>query len=491
VKRGLDNWRVVVDRARDAAQGVLRAVRLRRQRGSGSTRRATRVVVWERVGEGWRVLEGEVGGAAPVVLRAASVTGPEQGDSGDLTGAEGILVVHSDRFVCRTLDVPPASEQEIGQMLSLRLETELPYGVSEAEWAFRRLDDAAAGVPRALAFAVPAADVQEGERLLRACGRSVGAVEASVAALAQVAATAAPDACVVWVEDARAELAVVHGSAMLYGRSLRLRGGGRQDLARLAGEVEQSVQHCAFRLGRPAPREALVVGQPDQACGLVAALSERGMLSARLAGPPGGLEFGPEAGEPGRVFTEFAACVGALVAAHRRAVGAGAAAPALRSREERAEAPARGRLAVIAAVDAVLLAMVIGGAFGVRVSSLHAVTTALQKARSSLTGADRVEEEVKILQSERTRQRSVADLLLGLCEALPEGIAISDLNIDSKGSVTVQGRAPSVEAAAAGASALGAGGMFTDAKLWQVSQQKEGLVFRITCSVAGGGPSKR
>ena len=71
--------------------------------------------------------------------------------------------------------------------------------------------------------------------------------------------------------------------------------------------------------------------------------------------------------------------------------------------------------------------------------------------------------------------------LLALAEALPKGIVISDLTVDSKGNVTILGKAPSVEVASQAANALSNSEKFANAQLWRASKEKEGVIFRITC----------
>ena len=99
------------------------------------------------------------------------------------------------------------------------------------------------------------------------------------------------------------------------------------------------------------------------------------------------------------------------------------------------------------------------------------------------TAAERLQEEVAVLERESERQRSVLDLLLVVTDVLPEGMELSDLRIDGQGVVGLSGRAPSVEVVSAAVSALEQRPEFEAASLLRASQEKEGLMFKIACRV--------
>ena len=183
------------------------------------------------------------------------------------------------------------------------------------------------------------------------------------------------------------------------------------------------------------------------------------------------------------MFGRFTCCVGALIAAHRRLRDEQVAGPPLRLARAQVRKPALYRRVGLVAASVVLLVALIAVGFGVRTRKLRAVTQGIMDTQSFLQGAEPLEEEVGILQRESDRHRSALDLLLALSEALPKGVLMGDLNIDSAGNVTIVGRAPSVEVASKAASALAGTGKFAEARLWRASKEKEGVIFRITCVV--------
>jgi len=139
-------------------------------------------------------------------------------------------------------------------------------------------------------------------------------------------------------------------------------------------------------------------------------------------------------------------------------------------------------------LNMILAAAIVVASFGVRIRRLHAATQAINEARAFVRLADRLEEEVRILQRERQVQRSTIDLLLTVTQALPPGVLLSDLDVDARGNVMLTGRAASVEMASQAAASLEMTGKFGAARLERAAQEKEGLVFQIKCT---GSPKGR
>ncbi len=273
------------------------------------------VSVYERTPSGWLMIEGRVGGAGPVVTAAR-----EAADCPTPKAREAVLVADSDRAVCREVVMPDAADAETRTMLALRLETELPYPPDAALWAYQALGGADAdGGRRVLYTAVPAEDVAGPEAQMEAAGARCEVVESRAGALAELAAALFSGNGPVAAACARpdgAVLAVAEGGRLAYAR--RLSGG--EDAERVAAELEQSLQHYAAG-GRERPERLLVLGEPS----LAEALGGAAMPAA-----PDWLRFEAGAGEPADVLTRYAACAGALIAAHRRLTGAATAAPPLR-----------------------------------------------------------------------------------------------------------------------------------------------------------------
>ncbi len=271
------------------------------------------VSVYERTPSGWLMMEGRVGGAGPVVTAAR-----EAAECPASKAREAVLVVDSDRAVCREVVLPDAADAETRTMLALRLETELPYPPDAALWAYQALGGADAdGGRRLLYTAVPAEDVAAPQAQMEAAGARCEVVESRAGALAELAAALVSGNGPVAAACARpdgAVLAVTEDGRLAYAR--RLSGGA--DAERVAAELEQSLQHYAAG-GRERPERLLVLGDPSFA----QVLGNTDMPAA-----PEWLRFEADAGEPAEVLTRYAACAGALIAAHRRLTGAGDGRPA-------------------------------------------------------------------------------------------------------------------------------------------------------------------
>jgi hypothetical protein len=449
------------------------------------------------------VLEGEIGGDRPRLTGAhvlpfeSTSQSPLSGGISRLAG-EGILVVRSRGAICREVDLPIASDDEIRTMLALRLETELPYSPSEATWVHHRGDDTEQqGTARVLFIAVPTADVVAQQQELEASGHSCHVVESWEAALAQVAAAVAPGqqtAAIAEIETAGVMLVVAHNGKLTYARYIS-RGAAEPrsptltdaEARRLASEMHQSLEHYVFSKGASAPKKVLLAGERDAIACVAEAFERISGLTAEAPEPPDWLRVPDGAGAPKELLGRFASCVGALLAAHRRMRGEEPVAPPLRLPRTRfAGAAAHKRLGLAAASLFLIIALVVVS-FGVRSAKLRAANRALEKAQSALADIEALEEEVKILRAESQRQRPAIDLLLALAQTMPDGILVGDLSIGSDGNVTIVGKAPSFEVASTTAEALSNSEQFADAKLQRASKENDDIMFRITCAVRTKG----
>jgi len=460
-------------------------------------RKARRIVVWDKTETGWKVLEGEVGGAEPCVRNARIIDGELASEAvaqrDRHAKSEIVLIVRSGRCICRELQLPPALDEETRRMLALRLEAELPYALSDATWSYQRRqgtgEQAANGV---LLVAVPTDDIALLEEELKTVGQKCGMVECHEAALAQVVAALVPGvetAAIAEIETGSAVLAVTRNGKLSYARRIS-RGTAEQEeplspeaeASHLANEIDQSLRHYAMSKGGCLPEKLLLVGEPDAVARIEGALGERDVAVVETLPAPEWLRFTGRA-DVREVFRQFTSCVGALVAMDRRLRHREAAAPPLRLAARGPRRPQAYRRAGLVAVNVILAAALIASSFGVRQAKLRGATKAIAEARAFLQDVEVLQEEVAILKREKERSRSTLDIFLAVVEAVPKGVVVTDLNIDSKGNVTIVGRAPSIEVADRAVSALGASGTFAQPRLWRASREKEGLVFRITCVV--------
>jgi hypothetical protein len=334
--------------------------------------------------------------------------------------------------------------------------------------------------------AVPAEDVADAERQTDAAGCSCEAVAARECALAQLAACLgrgdAPTAIVSVASDAVA-LAVAREGRMAYARVLAAAPGGDEAaLARMATEVEQTLDHCAYARHLGEVAALFVVGEPALAAALAGSLREAS-LPVRDVGAWPGLNVAAEAGAASDVLGSHAACVGALAAEHERRCGRQSAGPLLRGGKPKEREQAAASLARLIALNVLLLVALIASAFAVRSARLRAVNEATERAKPLLAGLTPLEEEVRVLQSERELLTPKLDLLLAVARALPKRVEVSELRIDRKGHVAIHGTTPSVEAVSQAVAALGASEEFADPSIDRVEPTKRGMTFHIDCTV--------
>ena len=455
---------------------------------------ARRLSVWQRHTGGWDCVEGEVGGPAPRILRAFTVeAGQLPGEDATPDDADVVLVARSHRSICRELELPTTSVEDARRMLALRLEAELPYDVSAALWSFDLRPGPRGGGSRAFVTAMPSEDVAADEAELREAGLSCATVEPFETALAQLAALLAPDAEAVAIVEAaggRAALAAVQGGKVSYARTIAHGPAQAADAAHLAEEAAQSLQHYALDAGAGVPARVIVVGESGLAERTAAALTELGVEGAELAGLPDALGADWADGDD-RTFRRYAGCIGALIAAHCRLRDGRAAGPALRLAAGPGEGRARRTRVTLAAANVLLALALVASAFGVRSIKLSAATEAIDGAKALSERTELLEEEIRILEREHLRGRATLDLLKAVVEALPEGQAVKEITVDDKGTMSIQGLAPSVEAASQTASALTACGLFEDVQLLRVWHERDAQMFRIACAVRQGGAERR
>ena len=466
------------------------------------------MVVWERTGAGWKVLEGKVGGANPAVVRARLI--PFESGSETLLkegspqkAGEATLVVRSQRTVCREIELPVAADAEIYSMLELRLETELPYALSEATWSWQRQSESRQeGNTCVLSLAVPTADIMAQEQELRALGQPCNAVESHEAALAQVAAGLASGQetmAIAEVETGGVTLVVARNRELSYARYI---GSGVDECvepvsanagaSRLASEIRQSLQHYTSSKGASPPRKLLLVGQQENVARVAAELAQGPEPPIEIPHPPEWLHISEAAGEPREVFGRFCSCIGALVSVHRRLGNQETVAPSLRLPRTYLRTPVFCKGAALAVGGLLLAIVLIAVSFGVRSAKVRAANRVFQEVQPWLRGIELLEEEVNILETESDRYRPAVDLLLAIAETLPEGIAVSDLTIDVRNNVTILGKAPSVEVASQAEHALSVSEEFANAQLQRTTKENNEVVFRITCIVREkGGTSVR
>ena len=466
-----------------------------------------RVLVLERTsGKEWKAVEAEVGGDRVTVSRAeilksadeasAASSGPdfaECANNGDV-----VLVSSSDTAVCRSIEVPDASSDEMRRMVALRLETELPYPVAESTWVWERQDNGGTDAGTVLVIATRNAEIEEAEGELRAKKKRCTSVEFDGTCLAELAVACGPavdTVALVSVGAKRATLAIAHAGKLRYVRRISLdmapTGDGRPDATWVSGlvnELDQSLYDYLLRTGGDGPERVLVAGEGMGVEGFVDALGARLKRPVEQAALPEIVHVPESATVGGELLERYPECVGALIAAHHRLRGERAAAPALRRQARRfREVNLRNKRVALICANALLLVELIAAAFGVRAAQMSAAKRTIEDSRPLLQDLTSVEDEVDILQYESRRQRSILDALIPITEALPGGIKVEILKITAKGEVTIAGKTKSVEEASDKAiSAMRASKLLANPSFRGATRGEKEFNFQITCELRGG-----
>ena len=460
--------------------------------------RRRRVLVFQPTPYRWKIVEAEIGGDRITIIRAQTLTRkadaapptvfPDLGESPK--AADVVLLSNSDRAVCRLLQLPEASAEQTRRMVALRLETELPYPVAESVWACERQAPRDARPGPVLVIATPADEMAQDEDELREAGLRCRSVEFDVAALAQIAiAAGSTDDCLaaVCVDDGSATLTITEAGELRYVRRIPVRSEEASPsdsrFFLLSNELDQSIHDYLLQIDSTGPNRILVFGNH----GVAEALKNRTDIPVETANPPEILRVADPKALQLADLMSFAACLGSVIAAHRRLHGDHTVAPALRRRRTAlAESRWRRRFVLIGA-NVLLFAALIAGAFAVRAATLRSATRLIDEVQPYLGDLERLEEEVKLLQMESAEKRPMLDVFLALAEVMPKGVAIATLKIDSKGRTTISGKTPTVELVSDNAiSAMEASPLFLNPEFLGTTREKEGLTFRMTCQLRKG-----
>ena len=480
-------------------------------------RKQTAVTVLESVGDQWKVVEASVTSAGILIRRARilpkAVAGAEPAEPLPPLNdrADVILLANSDRSICRLMKIPPASAEDTRRMVALRLETELPYPVTDSLWACERLQGADPDRESpVLVLATPGEEIAECEKALGFTGRNPWAVQLDVAALAELALAAAPALRTLSPQDERAEdavaicrvgdratdLVIVRGRRLQYARRLFTGCPDALDAdasRKLCDELDQCIHHYALDPDAAEPRRVIVIGERARAAGLTQALGRRIGLPAESMTLPPVVQIEGKAALDVALLSEFSACVGALVAFHRWRRGETTAAPALRRRKPPLFSSLPRRRAALSGVSLAVLAALIAVSFGVRSARIAEATRLVRKGQPFLQDMDRLQNEVDVLEYEERLQRPMLDILQALVETLPKTLKISTLGINPAGKVAITGVCNQAEEASDKAvAALRASKVFTNPRFLGASKQEQELRFRMTCELrgnpAGGTP---
>ncbi len=475
-----------------------------------STKHSTKrdpIVVLERVSENeWKAVKAEVGGDG-ITVSDAQVLQFGAGSSGGrderawarlANGAEACLVANSPKSVCRFLEVAQATPEQTRQMLALRLETELPYPVAESTWVCERPEAADSAGGNVLVLATETAGVADAEDQLRERGIRCGSVELDAAGFAELALAAGPNdatLAVLSLDQTRATLAIMRDASLRYVRHIAINAGAASEtgaaaewMARLANELEQSIYDYLLRTGNGRPARLFVAGERLATEGLAETLAARMGIPVDTASCPDSVRISGSAPAAYDLVERFPACMGALIAIHRRRRGEQTAAPALRRRGSTfGQIDWRSKRLVVIGANVLLAVLLVAALFGVRTARLGAAERIIDEGQSWVEYIEPLQSEVDILKSEAGRQRSLLDVLQALAEVLPSQVKVEKLSIDKKGTVTISGKTKTVEIIDEKAfSAIIASDMLANPKLLDATKEKNEFGFRLTCELKRG-----
>lgn len=444
-----------------------------------------------------RCVLAEIGGDRPVVLAARAFGAENIGELPAFAhGASAVLLANSERSICRRLDVPNTARVTVQQMIALRLEAELPYPVADSLWVYDQGPAVCANGKHVLVVAVPKADVEAARNTLHGLGAPCARVEYDASSLAELVDSNGPaelPRAVARIDGNRILLAITQEGAPRYVRRIRIGSpaSARSEwVARVASEINQSMHEYQMRTGGKPPVCVLVAGE---ACGdehLLAGLSAALGIEVHSAGVPESLNTA-HASSSARLIEDYPACLGAVIALHRRARGERAMTPPLLCEAETSASSSlfERRVSLIVACG-ILCVMLAASAFAIRSARIAAADEALAELKPLSGALAQVQEEIDILQYESRRQWPAIDLLEALATSLPAEITVDTLTLSSDGKVSIKGKTKSVAAASETAiAALESSGLFAKCTFLGATEDKDKFAFQIACEL-GKTPRK-
>ena len=477
------------------------AARLLRRGGNGAQGTEDVVVLEQSAGGTWKVVEAKLDAEGITVHRARCFEGGLSDSApaifGSLNGCTVTLVPDSAKSLCRLLEIADASPDQLERMVALRLEVELPYPVADTTWVYEPRTNGDGSISKVLVLATASSEIASIEAVLRKSGVRNAAMEFAAGGLAELANAAAPatgTTAVVKLDRDEAVLAIAHDAELCYARHIRLRPVSEEERApteewttSLAQELRQSLYDYTMRTGNAAPERLLVTGQRMIDEGFIEALKTRLGMSVEAIECPEIFKASTSDAIEGDLLADYSVAIGVLISMRRRMLGEPTAAPPFRRKGRSFGKLEWGnRRFQLFSINAVLLLTFIASLFGVQSLRLNSADRLMRESQPLLQSLERNKEEVDILLFEDRRRRSVLDTMMALSEALPAEIKVETLSIDSKGKISISGKAKTVEMASDTAiAALRASPLFTNPRFNGATLEKKEFSFQLTCEIRG------
>ncbi len=470
-------------------------------KGSEGTKRV--LVVEQAAGKRWKMVEAKIDADGIRVTGARSFEDGIEGSASEMVADKNrstvVLVPNSGKSVCRVLEIGDAPLGQLDHMVALRLEAELPYPVTDSVWAYKPIKNGKDTIASVSVIAVASDEVASAESELAKEGIRGIAMEFAAGGLAELANASGSSTgtiAVAKLDHGEAILAIAHDAVLCYVRHIRVPpipeegDSSTKEWARALGqELRQSIYDYTLRNGSKAPSELMVTGERVGVEGSVEALGAHLDIPVVLIDNPGVFDLSKPESIEGDFLADYSVSAGALVAMRRRMLGQPTAAPPLRRKRRAFESvewdKRRFRLF---SLNAVLLLLFTASLFGVQSLRLNSADRLVRESQPLLQGLERNREEVDILLFEDRRRRSVLDTMMALSEALPPEIKIETLAIDSRGKISISGKAKTVEVASDTAiAALRDSAFFINPKFNGATREKNEFSFQMTCELRSGG----
>jgi hypothetical protein len=428
--------------------------------------------------------------------RSYSILDPQHGD-------EITLVPDSRQSVCRLLEMPPATQRQLEQMVSLRLEVELPYPPEQSTWVCERLPVDTAGTANVVLLAMGTEPIAQVEARLKASGMGLAGIDFAPGGLAELAALDAPDnapVAIAKIDRGRALLAVVCNGALCYARHARLdevaiEGNGNfgQWLDSLAQDLKQSLLDYAMRTGHGAPGKLLITGDILTDKAHCAGLEERLNMPATMLQCPDVLRLDNPMLDKEALIAEYAVGLGVLISLDRRDGGYPTTTPPLRQKTAASALTLQRASMKLLLVNLVLFLALGLSVFMVQKARMGAADRFAEKSKSFVAAMDKVQEEVNILKYEEGQKRPLLEVLMALSEILPSELKVESINIDRKGKLLITGTTKSVEAVSDDViEAINNSRLMKNPEFKGATKGKKNLTFTLSCElgVGTGGAQK-
>lgn len=335
------------------------------------------------------------------------------------------LALPSDILVSKVLTLPEADDEAMDSMVRLQMEKIAPVSGDDLEVAYEKLG-VADGRVRLFAVAMEMSRITEFGDALDKAGIAIYRIDSSLMCSwrSYCDANGAPEGCGAYVfvsPSGRYDLLVADGEGPVFARSLGKPGSA----AELAREYMLSMLSLTGDVNAQSPASLTVVEPVD----FTAAL-ERDAVSAALADVAG---FEPQwAYEDAR----FSAARGAVVRGGEE--GLLDIIPGV-WRDDARKSEARKRF--IGGISVALLAWALASvALFMLPRMIKARTTSIEKQINAVSGEYRMvadtRTKVRLIRSYEDRTYSPVEMLLAVCDKLPEGVTLTSLNYDKGGELS-------------------------------------------------------